>query len=309
MVVADQDAHPPMLVEDSSRAVRRGCQRGAIVIEAGRSALPIFSTIGRYQSGLVRLRYAASVPRSVVRLIPSLREIVQPRRQSTCEEIPMSQRRRVHKWQRAKTGVIVLMLPAIYLPHGFDLQLFRQRTERNSVAGRDHRSQSADPQDREPPRLARKRATAHSATAPNPLSPPQPRPRRRKHPKATPESGVTKTGATGVQPSFGTPSRSERVARARGPESSHSFPLPRSAQLRPHYPPLPASDPDRPPAGLTRSFGRLDLFQVSQPLLCVPLSVAGRQPASGRSDLAPRLRHIPRVSGKEAPIARGVQHG
>jgi hypothetical protein len=36
----------------------------------------------------------------------------------------MSQRRRVHKWQRAKTGVIVLILPAIYLPHGFDLQLF-----------------------------------------------------------------------------------------------------------------------------------------------------------------------------------------
>jgi hypothetical protein len=37
----------------------------------------------------------------------------------------MSQRRRVHKWRRrAKTGVIVLMLPAIYLPHGFDLQLF-----------------------------------------------------------------------------------------------------------------------------------------------------------------------------------------
>jgi hypothetical protein len=36
----------------------------------------------------------------------------------------MSERRRVHKWQRAKTGVIVLMLPAIYLPHGFDLQLF-----------------------------------------------------------------------------------------------------------------------------------------------------------------------------------------
>jgi hypothetical protein len=41
----------------------------------------------------------------------------------TGEEIPMSRRRRVHKWQRAKTGAIVSMLPAIYLPHGFDLQL------------------------------------------------------------------------------------------------------------------------------------------------------------------------------------------
>ncbi len=132
---------------------------------------------------------------------------------------------------------------------------------------------------------------------------------RSKRPKAGLHNGVTKAGATGVQPSSGTPSRSERVARARGPESSHSFPLARSAQLRPHDPPLPASDPDCPPAGLTRSFGRLDLFQVSQPLLCVPFSVAGRQPASGRSDPAPRLRHIPRVSGKEAPIARGVQHG